>query len=183
MSHLPSRSALEKWGAIAMAITGILTLVFLLFPDLKPQPRDAEPVRDIAAPPAQLLDAPAIAQVSVPVQAPAPPPRAGDAILGTWDQYTFLTESDLKYGGTFVVSRSDGQYVMSALRQREDSGHTIGLSDVNSDGRSWTFRSNWGSGFVATFALERVSENVFEGVASLRGLPMQRDRWVRKSGP
>jgi hypothetical protein len=71
---------------------------------------------------------------------------------------------------------------MSALSQREDAGHTIGLSAVDSDGRNWTFQSNWGSGFVATFALERVSENVFEGVASLRGLPVQRDRWVKKSG-
>jgi hypothetical protein len=166
-----------------MAITGILTLVFLLFPDLKPQPRNVEPARDVAGSAAQLPDAPVRAQASLPVPTPATAPRAGDAILGTWDQYTFLTESDLKYGGTFVVSRSDGQYVMSALRQREDSGHTIGLSDVNSDGRSWTFQSNWGSGFVATFALERVSENVFEGVATLRGQPMQRDRWVRKSGP
>ena len=113
MSHLPSRSALEKWGAVAMAISGILTLVFLLLPDLKPQPRDAQSVREFAGSAAQLLDAPAATQVSVPVPAPAP----GDIILGTWDQYTLLTEADLKYGGTFVVSRSDGQYVMSALRQ------------------------------------------------------------------
>ena len=182
MSHVPSRSALEKWGAVAMAISGILTLVFLLLPDLKPQPREAQSVRDIAGSAAQFLDAPAATQVSVPVPEPPPAPRPGDIILGTWDQYTLLTEADLKYGGTFVVSRSDGQYVMSALRQREDAGHTIGLSDVNSDGRSWTFKSNWGSGFVGTFALERVSENVFEGVASLRGLPVQRDRWVKKSG-
>jgi hypothetical protein len=180
MSGFQSKSPLEKWGAVAMAITAILTLVFLLFPDLKPQPREIMAGPEIVEPPARLPEAPATSRT--PEVNSAPARTAGDVILGTWDQYTFLSEADLKYGGTFVVSRSDGRYVMSAQSQREDAGHTIGLSDVDSDGRRWTFRSNWGGGRVATFALERVTENVFEGAASLGGFVVQRDRWVRKSG-
>lgn len=183
MSEHQPRSPLEKWGAIAVAISGILTLVFLLFPDLKPHSTINGANIPSVVPPSLVAERETPAARTEPAVERQRAPDPGDVILGTWDQYTFRTQNDLTYGGTFVVSRGDPEYVMAALSQREHSGHTIGLSDVTCDGRTWTFRSNWGNGISAVFMLERVSQNVFEGVASVNGVAVQRDRWVRKSGP
>jgi hypothetical protein len=166
MAKWEERSLIEKWGAVAVALTGILTLVFLLFPDLKPEPLRGTP-----------------AQSSTPVSPVADlKPSPGDVILGTWQQYGLVpATSQWEYFGTFVVAKVNGAYAMSAREQKEDPQllNSIGIFDVQSDGTSWSFNSNWGRGAVGNFLLQKVSNTVFEGTISVSGRVVGQTKWVR----
>ncbi len=164
MSKSENKGFLEKWAAKAVALTAILTLLFLLFPDLKPTPTET-PLR------------------STSTQTPTSNP--GDIILGIWEQFIFVSETDLRSGGKFLVSRAEGEYVMSSVSQPDDarSIHSIEISQIQSDGNLWTFTSNQGAGRIVYFELKKVSENVFEGCAQLDTTIIQCDRWIRIVGP
>ena len=165
MSKWEERSLIEKWGAIAAALTGTVTLVFLIFPQLRPE------ALQNTAPPATPVSAAADLRSS-----------PGDVILGTWQQFGFLpATSQWEYLGTFVVAKANGVYAMSAREQREDPQfvNSIGIFDVQSDGTSWTFNSNWGRGDVGNFLLQKVSSTVFEGTASVGARVVGRTKWVR----
>jgi hypothetical protein len=105
----------------------------------------------------------------------------GDVILGTWQQYILENTSRWEFLGTFVVTKTAGAYTISARTQREEPwiANSIGISDVQCDGESWTFNSNWGGGNVAKFSLKRVSNSQFEGTINLGGRPAQRTRWTK----
>lgn len=169
MSKWEERTLIEKGGAIAVALTGILTLVFLLFPGLKPEfTRDSPPPAPTATP--------------ISLGPSEPKPSAGDVILGTWQQYGWIPATQQwDYFGTFVVARNNGAYTMSAREQREDPQllNSIGIFDVQSDGTTWTFNSNWGRGDVGNFSLQKLSNTLFEGDISVRSQVVGRTKWVR----
>jgi hypothetical protein len=74
------KSLIERWGAMAVAITSIFGLVFLLFPHLRPRDTTSTP--------------------------PAPPhasPASGDVIIGTWRQ---LVQDRRGSGSTWARSWS-----------------------------------------------------------------------------
>jgi hypothetical protein len=83
--------------------------------------------------------------------------------------------------GTFVVSKADSGYSMSAREQVEYPGviQSIGIFDVRSDGAEWTFNSNWGRGVVGNFRLQKISDTTFEGIATVDGRVVGQSRWVR----
>lgn len=174
MPKWEERSLIERWGAIAVALTGILTLLFLLFPNLKPDlPHNSQSPSQSSAP------ASAAAEPSETL-----PPRSnpGDVILGTWQQFGFdPATSQWEYLGTFVAAKVNGAYTMSAREQREDPRllNSIGIFDVRSDGTSWSFNSNWGRGAVGNFLLQKVSSTSFEGTISVDTRIVGRTKWVR----
>jgi hypothetical protein len=119
---------------------------------------------------------------TAPVAVPQKPRQAGDSILGTWKQYSYdQTSQKWEYLGTFDVAKVNGSYIISAREQRESSGimNTIGIFDVQSDGKSWTFNSNWGHGAVGNFSMHRISETVFEGDVAVEGRPAGSTKFVR----
>jgi hypothetical protein len=193
MAKPEERSLIEKFGAIAVALTAILTLVFLLFPNLKPELSASDRAASQSLPPSQPSDA-APAPME-PREIPRPGSNRGDTIetrraatspgdviLGTWQQFGLdPAKSQWEYLGTFVVARVDGAYTMSAREQREDPGvvNSIGIFDVRSDGTSWSFNSNWGRGAVGSFQLQKVSSTTFEGTISLESQVVGRTKWVR----
>jgi len=108
--------------------------------------------------------------------------QSGDIILGTWRQYGYVPEkAQWDYLGTFDVAKVNGIYTVSAREQKEspDVVNSIGVFDVQSDGTSWRFNSNWGGGAVANFDLQRVSDTVFEGSISVESQQVGRTKWVR----
>lgn len=172
MPKWEERSLIEKWGAIAAALTGILTLLFLLFPSLRPELPHNTPTQSTTP----------VSAAAAPSGTPPPQPSPGDVILGTWQQFGFVPEtSRWEYFGTFVVAKVNGAYAMSAREQREDPQllNSIGIFDVQSDGTSWSFNSNWGQGAVGNFLLQKVSSTEFEGTISASARVVGRTKWVR----
>lgn len=161
MDKPKDKSFLEKWGAQAAALTAILTLIFLLFPHLKP----------IDHKQAELSSLSSISNDKL----------STDTILGVWEQYIFVTQTDLRSGGKFLVAKRDGKFQMSSISQPDDprTVHSIQISNVESNGSLWKFISNQGTGRLVQFELLRVSENIFEGTAKLGGVVIQHDRWIR----
>ena len=153
MSDRQKHGLLEKWGAKAAAVTAILGLIFLIFPRLQPS-RETGP--QPAAP------SPQVAPAGVSRQ-------PGDIILGTWRHYHDLDENgNWTYISTVVVARSATGYIMSVREQAESNDSVqivngLALFDVESDGTTWTFNSNWGGGRVGHFVLKHVSPILFEG--------------------
>ena len=182
---------------MAGALTAILTLLFLLFPELKPgsgaagegtsvpaaaaQPPPVQPASNAPAraelPPAQ----PAVMR-SEPVQAASllPSDVPGDVIIGAWRQYLYVGSEELRFLGTFVVGKSNGVYTMAAREQVEaaDVINSIGIFDVACDGEIWTFKSNWGQGRVGQFVLQRVSPTIFDGSVYFDG-GVAANRWIK----
>jgi len=134
-----------------------------LFPD-KP-----EPPRTVAAAAAE------------PGAKPAPVTPTPGGIEGAWKQYILTEDEGAVYLGTFVVARSEGEYVISPRTQLEGERmeNSIGVTDVSYDGRGWSFNSNWGKGRVGNFELERLSPNVFEGEIRVAGKFENRTRFVK----
>ena len=163
------KTLIERWGGIAAAITAILSLVFLVFPTLRPAssaptPSDSPPDRDYREARTSTREDP------------------GDVILGSWQQYIpDQATGAWQHVGTFVVTKSEGSYVMSAREQRSapDMVNSIGIFAVQSDGNTWSFNSNWGEGRVGNFLLERVSNTSFEGTIQADGSEVTRTRWTR----
>jgi hypothetical protein len=154
----------------ARGIAGFLGLTMVLAALLLPNPAAAPPA--IEPPP-----------YMPPQTVYVPPPKApGDVIIGVWKQYVQAPEStQWQYVGTFDVAKSNGNYTMSAREQRESPEvvNSIGIFDVQSDGQTWRFNSNWGGGAVGNFTLQRISDTVFEGAASIENQPRNPNKWVR----
>jgi hypothetical protein len=161
------KSALEKWGAYAAALTAILALIFLVFPNWKPESKEPHKLPEVNQ-----------ARPIPPLATPLP----GDIILGTWQE--FLSDSagsGWEYVGTFVVAKAEGVFTIGAREQR-DAPHlinSIGIFDVRSDGTRWTFNSNLGSGRVTNFDLKRVSDTEFYGTISMGGKVINITKWEK----
>jgi hypothetical protein len=175
MAPYSNMSIWERGATIAGAVTAILTLVFLLYPDLQPKPtanREEPPASSAAF---QTPQAAAVITASHPEAAP------GDVILGVWRQYVYVDPDQLRPLGTFAVGKRGGEYTMAAREQVESADllNSIGIFDVASDGELWTFNSNWGQGRVGNFELRRMSPTVFEGDVKYLGQVVSRNRWVK----
>jgi len=108
--------------------------------------------------------------------------QGGDSIIGTWRQLGYVPEtSEWKYLGTFDVAKTNGNYTISAREQQEAPNvlNSIGIFDVQSDGTSLRFNSNWGEGKVGNFDLHRTSPTVFEGTVSVENQVVGRTKFVR----
>lgn len=106
----------------------------------------------------------------------------GPPLEGAWKQYvTHPLRGEEVHLGTFVVSKFNGEYVISARAQSEDSEHlnSIAIYDVQYDGRRLTFNSNWGNGEIGNFEMERTSPSEFRGVIYVAGQPGNRTRFVK----
>ena len=142
----------------------------------------AKPICDALSP-----DAPEPGPVAV-AAAPAEPAPASASVTptpggieGVWKQFIPTTDEGDVYLGTFVVARSNGEYVVSPRTQTEGQRmeNSIGIFDVAYDGRSWTFNSNWGGGRIGNFELQRVSPTVFEGEIRIAGKLENRTKLVK----
>jgi len=178
MTDQPSRGPLEKWGAKAVALTAIISLVFLVFPRLKPEP-EPSPERGASS----VLPSTLVVRQETPPATLASPSveQPGDVILGTWRQYWYGPAGDLQWLSTYVVSKVGTGYAMTALELVEAEGVTpsLGVFDVRADGYEWEFSSNWGQGRVGYFVLYRVSPSRFEGDVMEGGRVVGRNRWVK----
>lgn len=106
----------------------------------------------------------------------------GDILLGTWEHYAATSGSDFVYTARVVGTRLGDQYYLAIVHQtgnRLQAEPSRGLSDVESDGTSLRFKSDWGDGEIAQFALHRVSDTVFEGLSVIQGKVWQFDRLTR----
>src|SRR2546430_485454 len=84
-----------------------------------------------------------------------PTPSAA-SIEGIWKQWCF-DESNIPVEiSTFIVTRQGGEYVMIARVQVEEQRiqNSIGIFNVEHDGKLWTFYSNLGGGDLGNFHLE-----------------------------
>ena len=119
------------------------------------------------------------------------PPRPTEQVLsstprtpsieGTWKQWCF-DESNIPVEiGTFIVTRQGGEYVMGARVQVEERRiqNSIGIFNVEYDGKLWTFNSNLGGGDVGNFHLERKTDTVFEGEIRVADRAPNRTKWVK----
>jgi hypothetical protein len=103
------------------------------------------------------------------------------SLEGTWKQLCF-DESNIPVEiGTFIVSRQGGEYVMGARVQVEEQRiqNSIGIFNVEYDGKLWTFNSNLGGGDVGNFHLERKTDTVFEGEIRVADKAPNRTKWVK----
>ena len=109
------------------------------------------------------------------------PVDPGVPIEGTWKQWVYDETGTAVELGAFVVTRRQGEYVISARRQNESERimNTIGIFDVQYDGTLWTFNSNWGKGKVGNFRLQRQTDIVFEGEIIVPGEIPNRTKWVK----
>jgi hypothetical protein len=53
------------------------------------------------------------------------------------------------------------------------------IFDVQCDGETWTFNSNWGQGRVGNFELHKVSPTEFDGSVGSGGEFVRRNRWIK----
>jgi|SRR5579862_1214346 len=146
---------LLMWGTYAASLAAILTVVFIVFPNIKPVQK-AEHVSQSAA--------------------------KDDLILGTWQQYGLNpTTQQWDYWGTFIVAKANGIYTMSPSEQPETPylANSIGIFDIQSDGDTWSFDSKQTGGTASIFNLKRASDTEFEGTASSAGLPMTLTKWIK----
>jgi hypothetical protein len=90
---------------------------------------------------------------------------------GTWRQYvngSSLADFTVKF------NRTTGQYEMSLINRSGLSTGTRGITNIQFDGRTWSFDSDWGYK-IAKFVLKKIDNNTFEGVVDGNS----RNRWVR----
>lgn len=105
----------------------------------------------------------------------------GDMILGVWLHYCSVDNSDYEYVSRFVVTKSDGEYYMSIIDQRgaPDFQPAIAITNVECDGKVWTFNSNWDRGEIGAFKSFRITDYLFEGCSTFNGELVQSDRLIR----
>jgi hypothetical protein len=122
---------------------------------------------------------------------PNQPPLNIPPIEGAWKQYVLSETEGVVYLGTFVVGRSQGEYVISP-RVQQNGAHSatheyqpsLGIFEVVYDGQTWRFNSNWGQNEngeeeVGNFELRRVSPTIFEGEIRVAGELSNRTRMVK----
>ena len=100
------------------------------------------------------------------------------SIVGQWKQYAYDTDGSI-YLGIFAVSKQGNSYSMSAYEQPTNSINSVGLYDVDYDGKNWSFKSNWANGEKGTFKLHKVSNTVFEGDVLSNGRIVDKNRWIK----
>jgi hypothetical protein len=122
---------------------------------------------------------------------PGQPPASVPNIEGAWKQYVLSEDAGVVYLGTFVVGRSQGEYIISPRTQQDgDQSKTheyqpsIGVFDVAYDGETWRFNSNWGKNQdgeeeIGNYELKRVSPTMFEGEIRVAGELSNRTRVVK----
>jgi hypothetical protein len=106
----------------------------------------------------------------------------GDILLGTWEHYAAPPGNDFVYTSRVVGTRLGAQYYLAIVHQtgnRQQASPSRGVFDVESDGTSLRFKSDWGDGEIAQCALHRVSDTVFEGMSVIEGKVWQLDRFTR----
>jgi hypothetical protein len=159
----------------------------------------AKPICDALAP---ADPTPPIAVVHAPSQpgpitptpitpTPNDPASAPPNIEGAWKQYVLSEDQGVVYLGTFVVGRSQGEYIISPRTQQDGDQSkkyeyqpSIGVFDVVYDGETWRFNSNWGKNLdgeeeIGNYELKRVSPTIFEGEIRVAGEFSNRTRVVK----
>lgn len=159
----------------------------------------AKPICDVLAPgepstPIAVVHAPVDPPRATPTPitpTPGEPPAHRPNIEGAWKQYILSQDQGVVYLGTFVVGRSQGEYVISPrVQQNGPHGTTheyqpsLGIFEVVYDGQTWRFNSNWGRNEngeeeVGNFELHRVSPTIFEGEIRVAGELSNRTRMVK----
>jgi len=114
-----------------------------------------------------------------PSPQPAVNPRPAYDIIGKWEQRS-LNPWTGKYEALarFRVIQTQEGYEMGQLESIAGT-HTSGIANVQFDGDTWTFDSDWGPKGVAHFTLRKVSDDAFHGEAYLDGKENQKEKWVR----
>lgn len=109
------------------------------------------------------------------------PDEINDELSGVWEQYSADSHGNLRYLGEYLVTKQNGTFVMFPKEQVQIPGiiHAKSISDVTYNEKLWTFKSHWGNGMFAKFRLEKVSDEIFEGVSLVNGQIVGRDRWKK----
>jgi hypothetical protein len=169
MNERPKDGLIERWGAKAAALTTILTLVFLVLPQLRPKDADSQTSKSGVS----------AAEAIVPAIRIEDLPK--DHLVGRWRQYDVDGLGNTRYLSTVLVSKHDHDYIMAiaGVAADPDVGSSRGVFDVRYDGTTWTFNSDWGNGQIGMFILRDVAPDVFEGQVYLNGAVVGRSRWTR----
>ena len=116
-----------------------------------------------------------------PTEQVVTPTPSTPSIEGIWKQWCFDKSNIPVEIGTFIVTRQGGEYVMGARVQVEEwrVQNSIGIFNVEYDGKLWTFNSNLGGGDVGNFHLERKTDTVFEGEIRVADKAPNRTKWVK----
>jgi len=170
MSRKTELSKRAEIAGIAVGITAVFsTFATLLLAGNLYLPSSNTPPND-NRPPADNVPAPADHVTSAALSDATPL-----GLEGTWRQYV---DGRSLADFTVKINMETGQYEMSLINRSARSTGTRGISNIQYDGRTWSFDSDWGYK-IARFALKKVDDNTFVGIVERN----QHNRWVRMRSP
>lgn len=115
----------------------------------------------------QFVRAHPVGRDSSPTAAPS-----ADVILGIWEHYDKLDGPNWSSVSRIVVTKDQNGFSITPVQQTEDSLITpsFGIFDIQSDGKSWSFKSVWSGADTGQFELKLVTHDLFEGESySMKG--------------
>ncbi len=115
------------------------------------------------------------------VTQPSSTPTSGDDIAGVWEYYWLGDAGTLNYLAKVRIANQNNDYLISLVDQVTGGEVTTAtaITDVTYNGEILTFQSSWSNGEVANFRLQKLSDTIFEGDATVNGQLRGRSRIVK----